>query len=316
MTNFAEGPLPTGVVASTEAYTLVRFSGKDARDFLQRVLTQDVMHLGTKVALAGYCDPKGRLLGSMRLWLEGTENVMALMPKDNAEPVLKRLRMFVLRDDVTITEVNDAYRVYALVTDAKATVEKLGYAFPADAATVSLVAPDTYVIRLEDATAIAEAKIDAERALVILPATSEVALEATDSTALFLLSDIAAGIPFVWTQTNGQFVPQMINLDLVNGVSFTKGCYPGQEVVSRMKHIGKPSRRMFAGRLADGYLPLPGTSLFAGDAEVGFVVTAAKVGEVTYFLYSLQLSALGQPLSVGEAGAHPMTEVKLPYTVE
>ena len=166
-TTLLSQPTPSTSATRVDAYTLVRFSGKDTRDFLQRVLTQDVMHLGSRNALAGYCDPKGRLLDTMRLWLEGDEGVLALMPADNSEALIKRLRMFVLRDDVTLTVLNADYRVVALLDHAADKLSAMGVALPAEGE----VAHTSYgdVLRLEDATPLPEANIGNVRVLFRSP---------------------------------------------------------------------------------------------------------------------------------------------------
>lgn len=313
-TTLLSQPTPSTSATRVDAYTLVRFSGKDTRDFLQRVLTQDVMHLGSRNALAGYCDPKGRLLDTMRLWLEGDEGVLALMPADNSEALIKRLRMFVLRDDVTLTVLNADYRVVALLDHAADKLSAMGVALPAEGE----VAHTSYgdVLRLEDATPLPEANIGNVRVLLVIPQATALPFDVTEMTALFLTSELAAGIPSVWAATNGRFVPQATNLDLVNGVSFTKGCYPGQEVVSRMKHIGKPSRRMFLAKTVGGVLPMAGDPVFAGNDEVGAVVLATRIANVTYVLYSLLLSAADADLAVGETEKAPLEKLALPYTIE
>jgi folate-binding protein YgfZ len=148
-----------------------------------------------------------------------------------------------------------------------------GLVVPAGIAEALVARLRLYVLRAKVTVALAG---DPERALRVGPAGSG---PVAGDAAAWELADIRAGLPTVEAATSGEFVPQMVNLDLLGGISFTKGCYPGQEIVARMHYRGKPKRRGFAARLAGDpdSAPAPGTDLLAEGANepAGAVVASA-----------------------------------------
>lgn len=242
--------------------TLLRVEGKDAVRFLHGQFTNRIEGLRDRVVSAGYCSPKGRLLAVLRAWMAADGAVMLLLPTSRAAGFLKRMRMYVLRDDVTFTDVT---------ADFTLTLE-LGAA-DAPAAGEAVRREDAVLLGLQPTNAV-EGFIEAgARTLVVGPKTDEAA-EALPFD-LWRVSEIAAGVPQVFESTMEAFVPQQINLELV-GVVFNKGCYPGQEVVSRLQHIGETPRRGAIVMLATAEAPAPGTLLEAADAVVVDAVSNGK----------------------------------------
>ncbi len=311
-------PEAMGAVVRLSAWGMVKLSGKDARDFLQRVLTNEVIHLGTKHALTGYCDPKGRLLGTMRYWLTGETDVMMMIPKSSAPAIIKRLKMFVLRDDVKIDCAMEGRTLWAITRKAHDVLTKAG--LPVAGVDEVATSDTATVLGLRAAVENDTLGVGADRALVVTnadfawPCGKNCALEPNN--AQFFASEILAGMPSVFAPTSGLFVPQAVNLDLVDGVSFTKGCYPGQEVVSRLKHVGKTNRRGFVS-LTTGDVPAPGADVYAeGSTDpVGYVVYAAKVGDVVAVMTSNLIEARDAGLKLTVDGA-VMTPVTLPYALD
>lgn len=243
------------VVVSLLDHALIRASGEDAASFLHNLLTNDVQNLKAgEVRFAGFCTPKGRLLASFHIWHEGADLLLALST-DIQPAMLKKLSMYVLRSKVKLTDP-------ALVL--------LGLAGPGAKALA------------DEFQGIA---IGAGRHLVALPAEAAIAawpkLAGTArpaGVAAWRWIEIAAGQPRIVAATQEAFVPQMVNMEVpaVGGVIFTKGCYPGQEIVARTQYLGKVKRRMYRARL-DSALP-PGTDVFtpeAGDQHCGALVTVA-----------------------------------------
>lgn len=229
--------------ARLKTFAVLSVTGLDRESFLQGQLTHDVAGLSLgQHQLSGYCSPKGRLLAVMRQWKDETR-VYHLLPHEIAQDTAKRLRMFVLRSKatITLTEVADAQSsalaiigVYGRCADSFA----VGQAVPIQEGFL-LRAPDCPVMGSR-AWLIAGLQ-EAQPALK--PAALDQATELQESA--WLDSEIQAGLPWVGLATREAFVPQMVNLELVDGVSFTKGCYTGQEVVARSQYLGKLKRRMF-----------------------------------------------------------------------
>jgi hypothetical protein len=251
---------------------LIEVGGADAAAFLQSQLTNDVTGLDpAEWRQAGYCSAKGRLQATFHLWRSG-EAIELLLPAELLAPIVKRLSMFVLRARAKVQDASARYSVCALLgPGALARVEALLGAAPAGG---RLVERDgARALRLSDAPRLSE------RFLLLLPAGDQRRDALGDlpvaAASLFWWSQIDAAQPTVFAATQERFVPQMINFELVGGVSFKKGCYPGQEVVARSQYLGKLRRRMSLAHC--GQAVAAGADVFAADAPqaIGTVVMAA-----------------------------------------
>jgi len=125
------------------------------------------------------------------------------------------------------------------------------------------------------------------------------------------LNTIYSGIPSLYESTIDKFVPQMVNMQQVGGLSFTHGCYPGQEIVARMQYLGKLKRQMFRYAFEGTEAPAPGTAIAStGDQEAGIVVDAVATDEGVQLLAVMKLSSVDEPLSVS---GQPLMQQALPY---
>ncbi|MEN9759109.1 MAG: hypothetical protein RL676_258 [Pseudomonadota bacterium] len=219
-------------------------SGPDTNTFLQGQLTNDVVGLKAGASQrTGYCTPKGRLLATMLQWRIDHETVGHVLPREIAASTVKRLRMYVLRAKAAFSAPESAFTAVGLWGDWT----------DAGMAGLGPDGPNGGVIALGQAWLIAEAASPTlgSRAWLVGPPADVEQITATLSGAKPLhesawwYSEIENAKPWVWSATVEAFVPQMINFELVDGVSFTKGCYPGQEVVARSQYLGKLKRRMF-----------------------------------------------------------------------
>lgn len=259
---------------------LIEVAGPDAADFLQGQLTNDVRALTPAHShLSAHLTNKGRMLALMRV-LRPAEGVLLLLPRPVLPALNKRLSMFRLRAKATLTDRSDDLVVAGLVGDAAA--GQLATSFPAVPDADNGVAADgeRIAVRMPGPT---------PRFLLIAPAaameqlwTALAAAGARPGDAdHWHLIEIRAGLPQVYPETADAFVPQQLNLQLIDGVSFKKGCYTGQEVVARMQYLGKVKRRMYIAEAA-APPPVPGTDLHAegGASEqgAGRVVDARAAG--------------------------------------
>ena len=293
--------LPQGVTRLDD-WGVIRASGADAASFLHGQLTQDVQHLDEAHArLAGYCSAKGRLLASFVMWRRGPEEVLLACSADLLPGVLKRLSMFVLRAKCKLADASADWPLWGLAGDAAAPA-------PAGAwARASAGAAD--LVRLPDAV------VDGRpvaRALWAGP--GEPAGGPLDAAAWRWL-EVHSGVARITAATSEQFVPQMVNLELVGGVNFQKGCYPGQEVVARSQYRGTLKRR---GHIVEAAVPLqPGQEVFHGadpGQPAGMVVLAGHWGGRHGALVELKLAALeGGTLHAGAADGPVLTPAALPY---
>ena len=304
------------VVTGTDAhlvrvddYALVRVTGKDAVTFLHGQFTNAIQGLGDTVRSAGYCTPKGRLLATMRLWMDG-DAVMMLVPKAIGPAFIKRLRMYVLRADVKFECATDGVVMLGVTGNAEAVLADLHLPVPAEGAVVRH--EGLTILDAEVAQTIAGFTTGGRRALIVAPADHALVADAGDG-AYWWASEVAAGKVTIWPRTRELFVPQAVNFELTGGVVFNKGCYPGQEVVSRVQHIGETSRRASIGLVA-GDAPLPGAPIFSDGAEVGFVVEAVQKDAKSLILFSSLRTALLGKLTLTPEGAE-VDVLPLPYKI-
>lgn len=305
----ADAPLPDGALRLSD-WGLIRARGADARTFLHGQLTQDVQHLPPGQArLAGYCSPKGRLLASFVMWPQADDELLLACSADLLPPTLKRLSMFVLRAKC---KLDDAAADWALWGLAGATaLQAVGSLSP----WALRQADGSVVLRLPDA------RVDGRsvaRALLVQPPSALAPAAPLLAAEAWLALEAASGVPRIVAATVEQFVPQMVNLELVGGVNFQKGCYPGQEVVARSQYRGTLKRRAM---IFDADAPLQaGLEVFhsADPAQpAGMVVNAAaRPGGGWTALVEVKLSALdGGSLHAGPTDAPALRPLVLPYAL-
>jgi len=287
---------------------VIRAQGADAAAFLHGQLTQEVLQLGERSAcLAGYCSVKGRLLASAVVWRGGPDELLLACSADLLPALLKRLSMFVLRAKCKLADASPTLALHGLVGPA-ATVW-LGADAPGSAWQSSPVAGGK-AVRLPDAAGLARylLALPADHAAPPLP---ELAPEA------WRWLEVSSGVARIVNATVEQFVPQMVNFELVGGVNFQKGCYPGQEIVARSQYRGSVKRRAFV--FTCGSAAQPGQEVFhSADAEqpAGMVVNAASWAGAHRALVEVKLTALdGGTLHVGAAGGPALQREAQPYPV-
>lgn len=260
----------------TQSGTL-RVSGDDGQSFLQNLLSNDIRELDApRAQYSSLNTPKGRALATM-LVFRADDAWLLHLPRALCEPLRKKLSMYVLRAKVQIADVSDTVAALGLAgTEAQEIVRERFGELPslplgivrAGTSSAIRLGNDRFmiIIAAQDAPALRQA---------LEPRTRQAGSEYWD------WLDIRAGIPSVLPATQEAFVPQMINFDLIGGINFKKGCYPGQEIVARMQYLGKPKRRMYLAHLDTATAPQAGDELFSADMEggqpSGMIVNAAPV---------------------------------------
>jgi folate-binding protein YgfZ len=246
---------------------LIGASGEETQDFLQNQFCNDVRTVTPEHSqLNGYCNPKGRTLAVFRLFQRGDSYFLRL-PAEILDATLKRLRMFVLRAKVSLEDAGQSLlRMGYAGPEAEQHLAKALGTAPAAVDAVAHPAALT-VIRIPGPLPRFEIYGDYD-ALSALWRQLKADARPVGAGAWNLL-DIHAGIPEVVEATREAFVPQMINLHAVDGLSFKKGCYPGQEIVARTHYLGKLKRRMYRAHIATDTAPLPGDALLAEGSESG-----------------------------------------------
>lgn len=299
--------LSAGHFAVTDNLSVVRVMGDDAATFLHGQFTCDVRALQPNThTLGGWCNAQGRVLAVLNVFRQ-SDGFLLTVPRDLAETLVTRLRMFVLRAKVTIERADEILAVVAVAGfDPGPAIQGL------------------YVAAMQVASepvAYFQLIAQAENVAAITAGLTSVAKHA--DSAAWTCFDIAAALPWVHPKTSGEFVPQMLNLDLLGGVSFNKGCYPGQEIVARLHFRGGLKGRMIRARAATEQQNLaPGDPVYfpaeSGDQAVGRIVAAGHCGTSgTDLLAVVPLAALPDGiLRVSDPNAGPvLVPGKMPYSL-
>lgn len=308
------------VFADLSHLGVIAVHGADAESFLQSQLGNDVGQVdGSTSQLSSYSTPKGRMLGLMRLFRQGDTWYLRL-PRDTLEAVIQRLRMFVMRADVTLEDVSDNF-VAVGVSGEQAAEELAAVTGPVPGAVDEVThAADITLLRVPGIQPRYEVYISSQGAAQrVWDSLNVHGAPVGEST--WRLLEIYAGLPTIFAATSELFVAQMANLQLLNGVSFKKGCYPGQEIVARMQYLGTLKRRMYLGVIDTDQAINPGDSLFGSDNSeqaVGRIVDAQlhpDNGQVALAVLQIKSAESGD-LHLGSADGPVMVLQPLPYEFE
>ncbi len=311
--------LADGFVASITDQGLIAVTGADAASFLHSQLTNDVQHLAIGQArLAGYCSPKGRLQASFLMW-RNADSIFLQLAADLQAPLQKRLSMFVLRAKA---KLDDASANHVLLgfggRAAPAVLEKLFGTLPA-APYATLEHELGTLIRLPDAFGAPRYQWLASFATAQSAWPGLAAALTPGGNDAWNLSAIHAGVPQITLKTQEQFVPQMVNFELLGGVNFKKGCYPGQEIVARSQYLGKLKRR--TALVSVDAAAQPGEEVFAvadPDQPCGMVVNAVPNGAGgSDALVEMKLAAIDQgEVRLGSATGAQLRFLPMPYALD
>ena len=291
------------VIAPLAHLGLIQAHGDDALPFLHNLLTNDVSGLGeSDLRRAGFCTPKGRMLADFLIWRDNS-GVMLQLSADLLPPILKKLSMYVLRSKVKLSDAsNTLARIGLAGPQAVALLQQQGLPQPAPMQQQAFA--DGFVLGLGE-----------QRFEIV------VAVEKAGELWLALSASAQpAGMPLITAPIVAAFVPQMVNYELIGGVSFKKGCYPGQEIVARTHYLGKVKRRMYRAHI-DAESLIAGTSVYSpetGDQACGTVVSSAPAAQGGV---DLLFSAQSSCVAAGEIHfgnlAGPLAQIlTLPYPVE
>jgi tRNA-modifying protein YgfZ len=292
---------------------VLRFTGPDSLSFLQGQVSNDTRRLAQgQSLLAAYSSPQGRVLALMHL-LPHSSGIVAILPRELVLPTLEALRRFVLRAKVTIEDASDVLSVSG--QHGTRNLQSAGIAAP----------PSSTSYAEEEGIGVSAVNRDAGRYWVLANAEklAELGLAGDPLHAErveheWRLADIRAGLPQIYLATREAFVAQMLNLDLLDAISFTKGCYTGQEIVARTQHLGRIKRRMYRLQLprADWRI---GESLRLTDGRAGRLTEVVPSGDGVDALAVLNLQNVpapeagdGDSASIASVAA---TQVPLPYEI-
>ncbi len=306
-------------IADASDIGLILVTGNDAQVFLQNQLSNDIAHIDkTKSQLSSYSTAKGRMLGIFRI-VQIDNGYILITTKGLVTDLISRLQMFVLSSEVSLADASEHFARFVVHTDQLDTM-------PAE------LLPDgpNTVLQNDNVISLQLNQLDGQHRYLFLCLSLEEAQSIWQQFSVDLdianfeswrLSDIKAGIPNIYPQTAEQFVLQMSNLDLLDGVSFKKGCYPGQEIIARMHYLGKIKRRLFLTTLQTSQCPLPGDEICtktATSADGSGMVVDAVIDDkgVCHCLYVAQIKkANEQLLCLLNQPTINFNSVDLPYSL-
>ena len=273
---------------------IVEIKGGDSAEFLQGQMTQDIYSIeDSEATLTSVLNPQGRIISTAFVFKWG-ESFILMVSNEVREKLIAWLSRFILRSEVEITKSEDS--VFGL---NQKNAKKL----------CNILNVETNDISFEsDESCLKTIEADDERAFLI--GKSENLLDdlsiSTLTTKDWKMSDINASIPIIYGENIEKFIPQMVNLDLINGISFSKGCYTGQEIVARVQHKGKVKQRMFriTGKASNKKID-SGSAIFFADTKVGTVIESLEdngqmhaLGVINNNASKKDLSAAGMKIKI------------------
>lgn len=307
----------------------ISIQGPDSQKFLQGQLTCDLVKLPDEhLSLGSHCNPKGRMISAFHVLKISQTEFVLLMPQDLVATALAALKKYAVFFKTQLEDVSQSQHWLALCgRDAGAAASQLlslSHDSRADLVPGQLRSFDHNGHR-------ALAACLGERNVVIQLPLEQAAdlwlklgqkLAGSGPTAgsyrFWQQLLIEAGEPQIYQSSSELFIPQMVNLHLLGGVSFKKGCYTGQEVVARMQYLGAAKRRMYRARIDGGELPQPAAEIFApsGGSSVGNLVQACRAGDDVELLAVLTKSKVADGESLQLADGRVLELLELPYDAD
>ena len=287
--------------------SMIKVEGDDRVPFLQGQLTQDIKLISHDKALfAGFCNPKGRVLAFM-LCFEEHESIHIQIDSSIAEPILRRLKMYVLRSKVSLNLLDNQFTCVGFV--GSKTFLNQGIKLPENYLDI-VRSHDVMIMRVGKNTERYQlmgdtTKVNTFMKLNLAEYTS-MSIESWDNLNIF------DGIPNIYPTTQEAFIPQSINMDLIDGINFKKGCYTGQEIVARTHYLGKVKRRMFRAFIESEDDLTPGDQIINEKKEaIGQLVRSAKENELrTNMLIELRVDQAHEALYIKNHVIEIMSEDK------
>ena len=318
--------LESGHVVLLKQTGLLALEGEDAVSFIHGQLFNDIEHLGSSQArLAAYCNPQGRMLALFHAW-KSSGKVWLTVPLDILPALQKRLQMYVLRAKVTLSDESGNMAILGIGGEKGG--EALSKWFETLPSEPFGKTENEFgvLVRVADAFGFPRYLLTiAEKRLQVVESELSSTLSVCDESG-WTMGDIKAGVPQITLPVQDRFIPQMVNLEQAGGLSFKKGCYPGQEVIARSQYKGTVKRRMFHGMVELPFEDNPpidvnmtaGANIVDSDGQVcGTIVSSARRDNNRVdFLAVVQTEAIGsQALHVEKADGPLITWIPLPYSL-
>jgi tRNA-modifying protein YgfZ len=313
----------TDIICDLSQFNRLVVAGDDAATFMQGQFTNDVNMVDENNSqLNAVCNNKGRMIANFRLF-KYQGNYFYTLKNSLADRSIRHLQNYILRSQVVIQDVSEQL-IQLGVSGGNATELLSPFVDNITDERDSVSFNDKYIIiciadSREDGKPRYEILCSVEHAKTLWEKVSAQAETVNSSSWDYL--NIQSGIPFIDSTTSEEFVPQMANMELINGVSFSKGCFTGQEIVARMHYLGKLKKRCYKIHIETDSKPVAGDRLFAEEAKAGqntgMLIQAERNPESGYdALAVIQLADIESRLFLHDAGGPAVTVEELPYSFE
>lgn len=308
------------IICDISQFSTLVVAGGDAKEFMQGQFTNDAEHVDDDNSqLSAFCNNKGRMTANFRLF-KNQQNYFFSVKNSLVDESIQHLQNYILRAQVAIQDISEQL-IHLGISGGNA--EKLlspfieisnndvdGTSSNENYIVIRAADPLNSIPRYEVFCSFEHAKA--------LWETISTQAETVNSSSWDYLN-IQAGLPFIDDHTSEEFVPQMVNMDLINGVSFTKGCFTGQEIIARMHYLGKLKKRCFKVHIASEDRPAAGDKLFAENAKAGqntgMIIQTEKNPESGYdALAVIQIADTESKLFLNDADGAVITVKELPYS--
>jgi len=264
---------------------LLKISGNDCESFLQNQLSNDISKLERNtVQINAYCQHQGKIIGLF--WVMRYKDFFLLsFPSDLLDKITARLQMFIIMSDVSIEDVSNQYSQFGLINENDSSAYSIN-----------------------------------ENLSLLIVSCGEKNLEISFNNDTWTKASIDSQIPEVFLSTSEKLVPQMLNLDINEvGVNFSKGCYPGQEVVARLHYLGEAKRRLFAFQ-CDSEVQI-GDNLYCASSKAaksrgdrykgsGILINTVKYNSKFYCLATLDIELIDEKITINNEHGQILTRIK------
>ena len=306
-----------GIICDLGQRGLIAIEGQDAFTFLQGQLTCDMKEIShSRSRLAAWCSPKGRVLVLFRV-VHITTGVVLELPASQMEETINRLRMYVLRSRVSLKDVSDDFVRIGLAGESATELLESRYGSAPQSPDDVVAAGNDRLIRLHGVTPRYKFIGDSAHAADLWRAAAGMLTPA--GAQAWTLLEILAGVPEI--RQSDEHLPQMINLDLLDGVSFNKGCFVGQEIIARTHHLGRLKRRMYLVCADVTERVDPGAPILAaasGFEAAGQIVSSARRadgnGVIALAVLRIDAAKTGD-LRLANADGPRVQLLELPYSI-
>lgn len=276
-------------------FSLIEVSGEDASTFLQGQITNDINLVNeTTSVYAGLCNPKGRLLAFFHI-LKLHDSFFLICPQCIAENIAKKLAMYILRSKVVIA-INTTIRLQGFEFAGEGLCDKVG--FPENTDNMqSFLHEGMHVTRISGINPRYLCLADNSTITTFMTAHKTHVVEKTCE--CWKQTSITNKIPNIYLETQGKFIPQSLNLDLINAINFKKGCYTGQEIVARTHYLGTVKKRLFRGVWSgDKTLLNLGNEILTNETLVGQVIDYSSDKSESHILFELKVDSVKDDLAL------------------